>query len=435
MAFTTTYGPLVAGTGTSFDVTIPPKTVGDYIVIVVDSTSAATPFSAGYTMPVDGTRLQSFQKYVTTTSTGNASAHFTLTEAADYEAFAVILHGDSASADPGTGSGTPTAAPKTRLLTQFHDTSVVTPMEGYTGMRYEGAVLFNDAGNITWGDIAAPWYADTSANLPAGWRAANPTVRNTFVVTQAPCVGSNAAEVINGSHDGDIYKSLQAAVKSFGSATIIRLGHEMNTWNGQYAWGYSNVSTTDYKAMWVKWVSIARAHTDTAGLRFDFCGIQDGRDMELWFPGAQYVDIISTDAYGSKYQSTNPTAADLVAWVKTDAPNSLTRLMALCRKYGKPYGFPEWAMFKWTKAAGTDDSRGSGDHAAYVDSIFDFINTNNGTDPSYPGVYCAYQSYFNRPDGGVVVTLDGNGNTTPAPALYAEYKTRNRALRPDLITA
>lgn len=425
LTFTTTRGAgATSASTTALNVAIPPKVVGDFVQVIV-KTTAPNPTVNTFEKVFELDGLFIFQKYVEVDATAGAT-NVRSTVSAPMTAVAQVLH----ASDDGT---VPTAPAKTtRLLTQFHDTAIVDRMEAYTGLRYEGSTIFNDAGGISWGDIAAPWFATTEAGKPRAWRTANPTVRGTFCVTQAPFPAGQVAQLLNGSHQSDVDACLTAIVTSFGPAAIVRLGHEMDSWVQQYHWGYGQVSPADYIAAFRYWHARAVALGFTQ-LRFDVCYLMDGRPMGDWYPGDDVVDIISVDMYGSRYGSTNPTEAELVAFVKTGAPNCLATLKAFCEAHDKPYAFPEWGMFSWQKSGIT--SRGSGDHPAYANAIFDFIAANDGT--TNPTVYCAYQSYFNRPDGGVEVTLDGDPGGTAshlaAPNLYAQYRTRARALRPDLV--
>ncbi|WP_369070004.1 glycosyl hydrolase [Kineococcus terrestris] len=335
--------------------------------------------------------------------------------------------------------GQPTPQPesdplrRTFLLVHAHDTAAVgvDAMATEAQRSYEGVLLFNDVISQA-SQISSPWFLRTDAPYPRWWRTQNPTVRRRFVVTQAPMVGTDAASVISGSLDSAITSCLAAIRTAFGDQAIVRLGHEANTHGAQYPWGNTRTSAADYKAVWRRWVNLARA--GGFPFQFEFTSMLDGTPLADWYPGDDIVDIVGLDAYGSKWKSTNPSESELVAWVKTQAPNSIEDLTAFCASHNKPFAFSEWSMFSWQKpltnasGAAVSDSRGSGDHASYVDAIFDTIAAYPVTSGS--NVYCAYHSLWNVGDGGVGTTLEGRDGSLAMPNIRARYYQRVRALHP-----
>jgi hypothetical protein len=170
---------------------------------------------------------------------------------------------------------------------------------------------------------------------------------------------------------------------------VIRLGHEMNDTLYHDALGNDPARYGDWAAYWAR---IARTMRSVPGAHFLFdWNVNAGyRDIpfDSYYPGDGAVDVIGVDVYDAGMPG-NP-ADPAARWERLDhEPGGLAQIMAFAGKHGKPLSFPEWGLLS------TADG-GLGDDPAYVNGIADAIRDND----------VAYQAYFDRSVGGVMLLQD-----------------------------
>ena len=181
---------------------------------------------------------------------------------------------------------------------------------------------------------------------------------------------------------------------------VIRLGHEMNG-----TWYHDSLGSNpaQYRDWATYYANIVRTMRSVKGAHFLFdWNVNAGyRNIPLnsFYPGNDVVDIIGLDIYDAGMPG-NP-QNQVARWRGlNDEPEGLSQIVAFARAHGKPLSFPEWGM---DSTAGG----GAGEDLTYIRGIAAAIKDNN----------VVYQSYFDRPTGGVLLLE----NSPQALRLWQEY--------------
>jgi hypothetical protein len=244
---------------------------------------------------------------------------------------------------------------------------------------------------------------------------------------------SDFNEVADGGADS-YYKTLAQNLVSAGfGSSYIRLGWEFNaTWMG---WSICNQSGTGL-ASWASdfvpaFQNIVTSMRSVSGANFKFiwnpvessnagCA---GANLENFYPGDNYVDMVALDVYDGIGAATSSDAArwtDLLNGVNADGstaetPESingqafegygLNWIAAFGKEHNKEVGLPEWGLDS------TDLDSGGGDDDYFVTQMADWLKV-NGTGPSI---------FWNS--GGGTLPLDiPNYTTGDTPSATAVFK-------------
>jgi|GEM_PF-1587803 len=194
-----------------------------------------------------------------------------------------------------------------------------------------------------------------------------------------PETGASLQTCATGAYD-DYWRRFGKTLNATGRQnSIIRLAWEAN--GNWYPWSGSNPAA--YISCYRHIVDAVRS-TANPDPRFDWT-INSHRSqnppshnpLDL-YPGDQWVDIVSIDAYDHF-----PPSYTLDQFnAQADAPGGITWLYTFARTRGKLFGVPEWGV---TSGSGEDSG---GDNADYIQFMRDWMAARAGH-----GMY--YESYFN----------------------------------------
>ena len=285
----------------------------------------------------------------------------------------------------------------------------------------------------SWTNISEPWQL-------GGWKDSPYTM--VWGVPMVPCGGpstqcatnvSDYNEVADGGADG-YYKTLAQSLVSNGfGSSYIRLGWEFN---GTYmGWSICNQEATGLTSWASDFVlayrNIVTSMRSVSGANFKFIWNPidssnvscDGVQLENFYPGDSYVDVVALDVYDGIGQATSSDAArweDLMNgvnagnWTST-APESingqkfegygLNWLDAFGQEHNKEIGVPEWGLDDTKQNVG-----GGGDDAYFVTQMADWIKA-NATGPAI---------FWNYADGNLQLDIPSytSGDTPKATAAF-----------------
>jgi beta-mannanase len=221
--------------------------------------------------------------------------------------------------------------------------------------------------------------------------------------------GPNAEmdSALSGAHDND-YRTM--------GANLVQYTPSNGTCYARLWWEFNMAApdATRFVNTWRRAVPLIRqgfngAKSSGQSIKICWCYLsRNGNPVPYW-PGGAYVDVVSSDIYGMKYGTTNPSVSAMVA----DVQAALNELTNYGQTYGKPVAIDEWANCT-AKGGSQADSRGCGDCPEYINQIFDWAVSVNAE----------YLCYFGDAGGaGVGTTL------TATPNSLAAFKTRAIALQ------
>jgi hypothetical protein len=217
--------------------------------------------------------------------------------------------------------------------------------------------------NETWEIIENASGRGTWCWLPTG-------LPMTLSVPMLPADGgkSTLAEGATGAYNQHFKVVAENFVKNGQANAIVRLGWEFNF--GWYPWAAS----PDPKSWVLLWRQIVTTMRSVPGqnFKFDWCpGMGQGAlDSARVYPGDDYVDIIGMDVYNQIWVDPRPTNAWLWTFY-TQQWFGMNWQRDLGLAHGKPLSYPEWGT-------GTrPDGHGLGDDPVFVQSMVDWIASNN----------------------------------------------------------
>jgi hypothetical protein len=147
---------------------------------------------------------------------------------------------------------------------------------------------------------------------------------------------------------------------------ILRLGWEFN--GKFYPWSAVG-QEEEFARYWRRIVDTMRA-VPGAEFSFDWCplGGNTNADLEMAYPGDDYVDFIGLDAY-----DTSPVDDRQARWDDVrDRPYGLRWHKDFATARGNPMTFPEWGL-----TVRYDDDLGGGDNPVYLRNMYDWIAGND----------------------------------------------------------
>jgi hypothetical protein len=123
------------------------------------------------------------------------------------------------------------------------------------------------------------------------------------------------------------------------------------------------------------------------------------------YPGDQYVDIVSLDAYDTQWAKITSQTA-FTNWANW--PYGLNAWYQFAVTHGKPFAVSEWGVIAGTSAGGM----GEGDNAVYINGMHNWFAAH--------AAGLAYESYFNDPnDPTTASSLEGPVQMPQSAAAYA----------------
>jgi hypothetical protein len=248
-----------------------------------------------------------------------------------------------------------------------------------------------------WSHISDPWQLSNWQGTPFTMTWGVPMLPCGQSSTQCTADAGAYDEVAHGGADGYFKTLAQKLVSAGFGSSFIRLGWEFN--DGAMAWAVCNLNGSGLTPLAGDFVpayrNIVTAMRSVSGAKFKFiwnplvssnAGCPGG-NLEKFYPGDNYVDMVALDVYDEIGQSTSNSArwTDLMNGVNGGhwtyvAPSpigsqsfkgyGLDWLTAFGKDHGKLVGVPEWGLF----SHGPDG--GGGDDAYFVTQMADWIKAN-----------------------------------------------------------
>ena len=283
-----------------------------------------------------------------------------------------------------------------------------------------------------WSHIDTPWQLGNWKGSPFTMIWGVPMVPCGGSATQCPTNVSDYNQVAEGGADG-YYKTLAENLVAAGFGTsYIRIGWEFNaSWMG---WSVCNEAGSGLDSWASDFVpafrNIVTSMRSVSGANFKFIwnplvssnASCPGGNLEKFYPGDQYVDVVALDVYDGVGQTVSSDAArwsDLVNGVNggqwtSVIPESiggqsfkgygLTWLAAFGKEHDKEIGIPEWGLNTVSAEAG------GGDDGYFVTQMGNWIKA-NATGPAI---------FWNYSDGTLPLDIpnDSNGQTPSATSAF-----------------
>ncbi|HEY6494876.1 MAG TPA: glycosyl hydrolase [Trebonia sp.] len=289
---------------------------------------------------------------------------------------------------------------------------------------------FVDATNFT--NISDPWQLSNWQGSPFTMVWGIPMVPCGAPSTQCATNVSDFNEVADGGADG-YYKTLAQNLVSAGfGSSYIRLGWEFNgTWMGWSICNEDGSGLTSWASDFVPaFQNIVTSMRSVSGSNFKFIWNPidssnvscPGVNLENFYPGDNYVDLVSLDVYDGLGQQTSDSArwTDMLNGVNVggwtaETPAAiggqsfegygLNWLAAFGKEHHKEIGIPEWGLDSSSQDAG------GGDDAYFVTQMGNWIKA-NATGPAI----------FWDDDGGTleldIPNFMDSGDTPDASAVF-----------------
>jgi hypothetical protein len=226
----------------------------------------------------------------------------------------------------------------------------------------------------SWASIVQPSFAETNF---AGWPG-----KLVLTVPPFPEDGtSNLATCATGAYNSNWQQFGRTLNTTGRQNSIIRLAWEAN--GDWYPWAGTNAN--DYVNCYRQVVNSIRSTVSGGSPQFDwtinahYSQNPPSHDPTDLYPGDQWVDIVSIDAYDHY-----PPSFTLDQFNdQAEAQGGITWLYNFARAHHKLFGVPEWGV-----ASGSGDD-GGGDNANYIQFMRDWMVARAGH-----GMY--YEAYFNN---------------------------------------
>ncbi|WP_432510350.1 malectin domain-containing carbohydrate-binding protein [Kineococcus sp. SYSU DK001] len=222
--------------------------------------------------------------------------------------------------------------------------------------------------------------------------------------------GETWAQGASGQFDARWRSSLQKLKSQWGDrkgTMYIRLAHEMNGY--WFPWSVNKNNYQDFVTSWKRYRALQQQVFPEAKLVFSVNRDSNGTGMDWtkFFPGKQYVDVLTVDYYNQYPYAATKAQFDAASWDKDGygAPKGIRAHAAFAKSQGIPFGVSEWS--------GNADN---GDGVGYIEGMHAFFKENAGTGPGQ----VLYDIQFNCDIDGKRWLIYGSGVRLTATA--AKYK-------------
>ena len=321
------------------------------------------------------------------------------------------------TADPTTSTPTPT--PTVITPTPTPSTATSSWLSGASGDGASSGAFGTWRGSAitvggTWNDSLDAQTNQWSIQSGAEWGSWNGAL-DVAVGAIYKTSGETWAAAAAGAYDARWTTALNNIKKYWGTRDpanlYLRFAHEFNgSWT---PWNVTGAETASFKTAWIRFHTLQTAILPTAHLVF--CP-NDGSTAALnldWrnaFPGAAYVDVLSTDSY-NQYPWVNTAAAfasKINAVDSYGAPVGIEKHRQFATSVGLPFAISEW---------GTNASMG--DAPVFVDSMKNWFASHAGTGAGQ----LVYEIYFNvvNYNNGVFSIYNGTRQPKAADAYVTDF--------------
>lgn len=210
--------------------------------------------------------------------------------------------------------------------------------------------------------------------------------------------GSDCARITSGAYDSKLYETF-GYLNTLSCPVFVRIGGEMNVWGDQAA-------PADFIAAYQHVVNIGRSQAPRAAMVFSPNFSSANRvDMDIYYPGDQYVDWVGVSLYYDRWSHTGDTARDEFYGVGAygDALLNVQQGVNLSRLHHKPVIITEGGSCN--KFKGTDNSAWAADRMERAYAFLPMV---------YPEIKAIISSDYGDSWSGVDYTFSTNPTVTAA---------------------
>ena len=210
--------------------------------------------------------------------------------------------------------------------------------------------------------------------------------------------GAECPRVISGSYDAKLIETF-GYLNTLSCPVFVRIGGEVNVWGNQ-------AKPADFIAAYQHVVNIARSQAPRAAMVFspNFSSANKV-DMDIYYPGDQYVDWVGVSLYYDRWHRSGDTQRDEFYGVGAygDALLNIQQVVNLSRLHHKPVIVTEGGSCNQYK--GTDNSAWAADRMQRAYAFLPMV---------YPEVKCIISSDYGESWSGIDYSFYTNPTVTAA---------------------
>ena len=210
--------------------------------------------------------------------------------------------------------------------------------------------------------------------------------------------GAECPRVISGSYDAKLIETF-GYLNTLSCPVFVRIGGEVNVWGNQ-------AKPADFIAAYQHVVNIARSQAPRAAMVFspNFSSANKV-DMDVYYPGDQYVDWVGVSLYYDRWHRSGDTQRDEFYGVGAygDALLNIQQVVNLSRLHHKPVIVTEGGSCNMYK--GTDNSAWAADRMQRAYAFLPMV---------YPEVKCIISSDYGESWSGIDYSFYTNPTVTAA---------------------
>ena len=210
--------------------------------------------------------------------------------------------------------------------------------------------------------------------------------------------GAECPRVISGSYDAKLIETF-GYLNTLSCPVFVRIGGEVNVWGNQ-------AKPADFIAAYQHVVNIARSQAPRAAMVFSPNYSSANKvDMDIYYPGDQYVDWVGASLYYDRWHHSGDTKRDEFYGVGAygDALLNIQQVVNLSRLHHKPVIVTEGGSCNMYK--GTDNSAWAADRMQRAYAFLPMV---------YPEVKCIISSDYGESWSGIDYSFYTNPTVTAA---------------------
>ena len=210
--------------------------------------------------------------------------------------------------------------------------------------------------------------------------------------------GAECPRVISGSYDAKLIETF-GYLNTLSCPVFVRIGGEVNVWGNQ-------AKPADFIAAYQHVVNIARSQAPRAAMVFSPNYSSANKvDMDIYYPGDQYVDWVGASLYYDRWHHSGDTKRDEFYGVGAygDALLNIQQVVNLSRLHHKPVIVTEGGSCNQYK--GTDNSAWAADRMQRAYAFLPMV---------YPEIKCIISSDYGESWSGIDYSFYTNPTVTAA---------------------
>ena len=210
--------------------------------------------------------------------------------------------------------------------------------------------------------------------------------------------GAECPRIVSGGYDAKLIETF-GYLNTLSCPVFVRIGGEMNVWGNQ-------AKPADFIAAYQHVVNIARSQAPRAAMVFSPNYSSANKvDMDVYYPGDQYVDWIGVSLYYNRWSNNGDTQRDEFYGVGAygDALLNIQQVVNLSRLHHKPVIVTEGGSCNQYK--GTDNSAWAADRMQRAYAFLPMV---------YPEIKCIISSDYGESWSGIDYSFYTNPTVTAA---------------------